>query len=181
MGVLYGKLYALCGQEGSALAPDRAALAAFAEERGGVTVDRILVAAGEDREAARQRRRRFSPGSTARRIRGRSSPPWRRRETTLPDPGPWQPGEETLPPSLLEAAEELAEGQCSGILESEEGFSILRRLPTDPAALAEDYFDHLLQTAAENAAVETAEPYEKLDAAAFYQALEDLRTADKRP
>ena len=181
VGVLYGKLYALCGQEGSALAPDQAALTAFAEERGGVTVDRILVAAGEDREAARQRAAEIFSRLNGAADQGTEFAALAAAGDDPAGPRTLQPGEETLPPSLLEAAEELAEGQCSGILESEEGFSILRRLPTDPAALAEDYFDHLLQTAAENAAVETAEPYEKLDAAAFYQALEDLRTADKRP
>ena len=40
---------------------------------------------------------------------------------------------------LLDAARELQEGQCSGILESQEGFSILRRLETDPEALREPY------------------------------------------
>lgn len=178
VGLLYGKLYALYSEAGSALAPDEAALEAFAAETGGLTVDRILVAAGEDREAARQRAAELFS-----RLNGAAdqAAEFAALAAAGDDPaGPRTllPGEETLPASLLDAAAELAEGQCSGILESEEGFSILRRLPPDLDALADDYFDHLLQTAAENAAVETAEAYGALDAAAFYQALQTVRTAD---
>ena len=68
---------------------------------------------------------------------------------------------------LVEAALTLEEGQCSGILETEAGFSILRRLPLETSVLKEAYFDHLLETAAENSAVTTAPEYVSLDAAEF--------------
>ena len=74
-----------------------------------------------------------------------------------------------------EAAEALQEGQISGILESEEGFSILRRLPLDTAAVADAYFDHQLETAAQNAAVTVTPAYETLDPAAFSDALRQAR------
>ena len=66
-------------------------------------------------------------------------------------------------------------GQCSGILESDEGFSILRRLAPETAGLAEDYFDSCLQGAAADARTTLSEAYEQLDAASFYRKLETLR------
>ena len=92
-----------------------------------------------------------------------------------------KPGEGTLDPALEEAAAALAEGQCSGILESDEGFSILRRLPTDTDSLKDTYFDSLLQNAAENAAVETADTYKKLETGSFYEKLRDMRETSRNP
>ena len=66
-------------------------------------------------------------------------------------------------------------GQCSGILESDEGFSILRRLAPETAGLAEEYFDSRLQKAAAGAKTSLSEAYEQLDAASFYRKLETLR------
>jgi hypothetical protein len=73
---------------------------------------------------------------------------------------------------LVEAAETLAEGACSGILESSEGFSILRRLPLDTTNLTDAYFDDLLQTKAETAAVTLTAEYTALDVAEFYKNLQ---------
>lgn len=56
-------------------------------------------------------------------------------------------GDGTLDPELEEAAAALEEGQCSGILETDEGFSILRRLSTDSRELAGAWFDVQLQNA----------------------------------
>ena len=53
-----------------------------------------------------------------------------------------------LDPELEEAAAALEEGQCSGILETEAGFSILRRLSDDSQELAGAWFDVQLQNAA---------------------------------
>ena len=44
-------------------------------------------------------------------------------------------------PSLQDAAATLEPGQFSGIIETENGFVILRRLPADRDALREAYFD----------------------------------------
>ena len=68
-----------------------------------------------------------------------------------------------------------------GILESDEGFSILRRLPTDTDSLKDTYFDSLLQNAAENAAVETADTYKKLETGSFYEKLRDMRETSRNP
>ena len=79
---------------------------------------------------------------------------------------------------LLAAARELQVGQCSGILETQEGFSILRRLETDPEALKEPYFDHRLLALAEAAEVTIAPAYDGLDPEAFDQTWEPARTEE---
>lgn len=167
VGWMYAALYELYGTEGSQLAPTEEALAAYGEARGAVTLDRILIHFGEDREAAQARAAEaFSKINgaedqaavfSALAAGGRDSAGPR---TVLPEDG-------QLDPELLEAAQALREGQVSGILESEEGFSILLRLPLDTGALKEAYFDYLLQTAAEQAQVTTMPEYQTVDPAAF--------------
>lgn len=167
VGRLYAKLYRLCTTEGGALAPEPEALEAFARKQGWMTVDRLLVAAGEDREAARQRAAEaFGLLNTAEDLAAEFSAlaaagddPAGPRTLTL--------GDGTLDGTLEEAALALEPGQCSGILESAEGFSILLRKETDRGGVEEAYFDHLLQEAAGNSAVQLTEDYGKLDPAAF--------------
>nr|WP_326186049.1 peptidylprolyl isomerase [uncultured Oscillibacter sp.] len=175
VGVLYGKLYTLYLDEDSPLAPDAPALAAFAEEAGLLTVDRILVAAGGDREAARQKAAELFAQLNGAADQGAAFAALAAAGDDPAGPRTFLPGDGTLDSSLEAAAMALAEGQCSGILESEEGFSILRRLAADADALADGYFDHLLQSAAESALVETTEAYDALDAAAFDAALRTAR------
>lgn len=166
-GRLYRQLYGLFCAEGSALAPTREELRQFGEEQGAVTVDRILIPFGEDREAAQRRAAEvFSRmngaadqaaefSSLTVEIGGASAP-----ETVLP-------GDGQLAEELMEAAQALGEGQCSGILETGEGFSVLLRLPLEETALREACFDHRLQSAAESSAVTVTAEYTALDAGAF--------------
>ncbi len=77
---------------------------------------------------------------------------------------------------LEAAALALETGQCSGILETEEGFSILLRRETDRSGVEEAYFDHLLQKAAESSAVQLTEAYEALDPATFTAELAQARS-----
>lgn len=179
VGTLYTKLTDLAAKPDSPLAPEDGSLETFASQSGKVTVDRILVAAGEDREAARQQ-------AAALFTQLNGAPDQADLFTQLAqagdDPaGPRtiQPGDGTLPVELENAAQALEVGQCSGILESDEGFSILRRLAVDAGSLAEEYFDTLLQQGAEKAAVETTSAYEELDPAAFYKRLETLRAENQ--
>ena len=170
VGMLYAKLYDLCLTEGSELAE----LLGTPE---GLTVDRILISAGEDREAARER-----AAEVFSRLNGAEDP-----ETAFSalaaegddkaGPRTLLPGDGTLSQALEDAAKALEEGQYSGILESEEGFSILRRLVTEGGAQMGEAFDRLLQEAAEGALVKTTPAYDGLDAAEFDRALEELRGA----
>ncbi len=222
VGGVYAALYQLYDTEGSALAPTAAALAAFGRETGALTLDRLLVPAGEDREAARQRAAAlFSQLNSAQdqgtlfaslaagggdtagpRLlvpAGEDREAARQRAAALfsqlnsaqdqgtlfaslaagggdtAGPRTVLPGEDGLDETLLAAAQALEENQCSGIVESEEGFSILRRLPLDEEGVKPAHFNSLLETAAEVAQVRLSQGYMDLDTAAFHQALEGLR------
>lgn len=175
VGGVYAALYQLYDTAGSPLAPTAEALAAFGRETGALTLDRLLVPAGEDREAARQRAAAlFSQLNSAQDqgalfaslAAGGGDPAGPR--TVLPDEG-------ELDETLLAAARALEENQCSGIVESEEGFSILRRLPLDEEGVKPAHFNRLLETAAEAAQVRLSPDYVGLDTAAFHRTLEELR------
>lgn len=171
VGMLYAKLYdlALTG-EGE--------LAGLLETVDSLTVDRILVSAGEDREAARERAAELFSRLNSAEDPAAAFPALAAEGDDGAGPRTLLPGDGTLPQSLEEAAEALEEGQCSGILESEEGFSILRRLTSEGGAAAGEAFDRLLQDAVEEAPVRTTPAYDALDAAAFDKALMELRGED---
>ena len=166
VGQLYAKLYALYCTEGSELAPSEESLRTYGEEVGAVTVERILVPAGADREAARSKASELFAQLNGAEDRGAAfsdlMAEWgdpAGAQTLWPEDGTEDP--------LRDAAQALREQQYSGILETEEGFSILRRLPLNTAAVKEVCFDHLLQTAAEQSEVSTTEAYGELDAERF--------------
>ena len=175
VGLLYAGLYRMCQTEGSPLAPTQEELQAFAVQQGIVTVDRIFYPAGEDADAARaQAEKAFSALNGAAdqaevftALASAAGDPAGPRTITV--------GDGMLDPELEEAAAALEEGQCSGILETEAGFSILRRLSDDSQELAGAWFDVQLQNAAADVSVETGERYDQLDPAEFYTALERLR------
>ena len=168
VGMLYAKLYELALDGGGGL-PD---LLGTAE---GLTVNRILIGAGEDRESARERAAEVFSRLNSAEDPAEAFPALAAEGDDAAGPRTLLPGDGTLPQSLEEAAKALEEGQYSGILESEEGFSILLRLPLEGAALAGEAFDQLLQDAAEGALVQTSPAYDGLNAAAFDEALTALR------
>lgn len=179
VGALYAKLCAMAEQPDSPLNPTEETLSAFATESGYITVNRLLIAAGENRDAARERAEEAFAKLNGAENQGEVFDALAREGDDPAGPRTILPGDGQLPRDLEEAAQALAEEQCSGILESDEGFSILRRLAPETAALAEDYFDGRLQDAARDAKITLAEDYERLDAAAFYSALERLRESGK--
>ena len=162
VGALYAKL---CERE-----VPQETLEAFGKERGYRTVDRILIPAGEgaDKQAA----------EVFARLNGGGEEAFHAAKSLSADrlgPRTFCPGDGTLAPELEEAAAALSEGQLSGILESEEGFSILKRLPPDRDALLNDYFDDLLQSATEQALVCQTQEYAELEVEAFDARLQALR------
>jgi parvulin-like peptidyl-prolyl isomerase len=172
VGMLYAKLYELVLTEGSELS-------GLLDRVDSLTVDRIFIKAGEDRDGARKR-----AAEVFSRLNGAEDPAaafaaLAAEEDDRAGPRTLLPGDGTLPQALEEAAQALEEGQYSGILESEEGFSILRRLAAEGEALAGESFDRLLQEAAEGALVQTASAYDRLDAEAFDKALTELRERGK--
>ena len=169
IGQAYGKLYDLFCTPGSPLAPVEGELEQFAQERGIGEINRILIADKGDRQAARQK---------AEELFAQLNSASDREETFTAlaaagdDPlGPRALKSDTFEASLQAAAQALEPGQYSGILESAEGFSILRRQPEDVSSLREDYFDSLLQRAAEESRIQTTEAYETLSVGNFYAAL----------
>ena len=180
VGTLYAKLCALSDQPDSTLAPGKEALDAFAAENGRIIVDRILVAAGENRDAARERAAEAFAKLNGAEDQGAVFDALAKTGDDKTGPRTILPGDGHLSRELEEAAQTLAVGQCSGILESDEGFSILRRLAPEAAEIAEDYFDSRLQEAAAGAQMTLSEAYEGLDAAAFYKQLEALRAEKKK-
>ncbi len=178
VGLLYGKLFRLYEEADSPLA-------ALEEDLEALVVDRILIAAGsgeEDREAARQRAAEFFARLNGAEDQAGAFAALAAEGDDSAGPRTFLPGDGTLAPALEEAAAALEEGQCTGILESEEGFSILRRLPPEAGTPvpAGDRFDQLLQQAAEESLIQTTADYNRLDAASFDQALRTLRT-EKTP
>ena len=171
VGALYAKLFQSACNPEDPLYPGQEALTAFADACGYVTLQHLQISAEEDRAAARERAEAaFSVLNGA-----ADQADWFRRaaeeagqtveETTL------TPGAQQLPASVEEAARALEVGACSGILESEEGFSILRRAETDTTGLAGEYFDTSLQETASQAVIRVQEAYGEIDVPAFYEAL----------
>ena len=166
-GRMYGELYALFCTEGSALAPTQEELRSFGEKQGAVTVDWILIPFGEDQEAAQRR-----AAESFSRINGAADQTAEFSALIAETGGAFAPktvlpGDGQLAEELMEAAQALGEGQCSGILETEKGFALLLKLPLETAALQEACFDHRLQSAAESSEVTVTEEYSALDAADF--------------
>nr|WP_325304444.1 hypothetical protein [uncultured Dysosmobacter sp.] len=181
VGGVYAALYQLYDTEGSALAPTAEALAAFGQETGALTLDRLLVPAGEDREAARQRAAALFSQLNSAQDQGALFASLAAGGGDPAGPRTVLPGEDGLDETLLAAARALEENQCSGIVESEEGFSILRRLPLDEEGVKLAHFNHLLETAAEAAEVQLSQGYVDLDAAGFYRERERLRAEEGVP
>ena len=148
-GVQYAKLYALYETPGSALAPAENELALFEQQTAPLTAERLLIPFESDREA--------DPAAAF--------------DTLLAETGGALLEETDWTPSLQDAAAALEPGQFSGIIETENGFVILRRLPADRNALREAYFDSLLQGAADASEIQVSSAYETLRPAAFWTAL----------
>lgn len=166
-GQLYRELYTLFCTEGSALAPTQEELRKFGEEQGAVTVDRILIPFGEDREAAQRRAAEVFSLINGAANQAETFSALTAELGGVSAPTTALPGDGQLAEELMEAAQALGEGQCSGILETEEGFSVLLRLPLEETALREACFDHRLQCAAESSAVAVTEEYTALNAGEF--------------
>ena len=169
-GRLYAKLCALYeAEEGPFQTP--------APQPAKTMVDRLLVSAGADREAAQERAAElFSRLNTA----ADQAAEFAALAAASDDsagPRVFTPGG-TFSAPLEEAALSLEPGQLSGIVESEEGFSILRRMEekTDPETKERrPEFDEFLQAAAEKAEVETTAAYEEIDPAVFSRSLRNVR------
>lgn len=149
-GQRYAKLHAEA-LSGGPHSPSEEELETFAKQEGLLCLDRILIA-GEDKEAARRRAAelfdQLNRGGTE------DFAALAAQGDDQEGPRLIRAGEGDMDPALEEAAACLAEGQTSGILESEEGCSILLRLPPEREALTAAWLDERLLCAAAEAEIQ---------------------------
>ena len=157
VGALYGKLCALAQTPGSVLAPTAEELADFSGREGYLALERILIPAGEG--AADRAAEIFSQVNTG----GEAA----FSQVKTEGPVTFRAGEGTFDTALEEAAAALEPGQISGILESAEGFSILRRVEADTAGLVIPWLDEALLAWAEEAEILPSAAYETVDIPAY--------------
>ena len=181
---LYRRLYALYSTQDSPLAPPEEELTAFARERGYRTVDHIWIstaAADPGDESATDVCRARAEEAFA---KLNASPDPLHDFAVLaqtysdekdrgqhPEGYTCVLGDGTLPAACEEALADLEEGQFSGVVEAEDGFYLLLCRPLETQAVAPDYFDALLQAAAESAEVSVSRACAELDVAGFYEKL----------
>ena len=189
---LYKHLYDLYATEGSELAPAERDLETFAQEQGYLTVDHIWISTADadpaDPEAAAACRARAEEAFS--KLNGSADPlndfavlAATYSDETDRDQHPsgytCKAGDGTLPAACEEAVLALEEGQFSGVVEADDGFYLLLRKPLDLDAVAPDYFDALLQAAADSAEVSAARAYEDLNVQQFYDGLQQARAAQR--
>ena len=189
---LYRHLYELYCTEGSQLAPAEHDLETFAQEQGYLTVDHIWISTADadpaDPEAAAACRARAEEAFS--KLNGSTDPlndfavlAATYSDETDRDQHPsgytCKAGDGTLPAACEEAVLALEEGQFSGVVEADDGFYLLLRKPLDLDAVAPDYFDALLQAAADSAEVSATRAYEDLNVQQFYDGLQQARAAQR--
>ena len=184
---LYDQLRDRACDPDSADCPTAEDLAEFSADSGWMTVDFIRVDAGDDPDAARAR-----AAEAFSKLNGSAAPendfavlaatysddPDREQ---YPHGRTFRTGDGPLPAAAEAAAAELEEGQWSGVVEAEDSFYILLRLPLEAASAAAAWFDWQLQSAADGAAVETTAAFDRLDAGEFWKALGEARTEEPDP
>ncbi|MBQ2739785.1 MAG: hypothetical protein IJF36_06100 [Oscillibacter sp.] len=147
---LYGKLCTMALPEQE--------LAAFWEEAGYRTVDRVLIPAGEG--AAETAAVVFAQ------LNGGGEGAFTAAKEMWGDPdGPYTfcAGGGIVAPELEEAALTMEPGEISGILESEEGLSILYCLEPDLSEILIPWVDHCLLQRAAAMEIQTLQRYENID------------------
>lgn len=179
VGQMYAWLYELYCAGESSLTPAQEELEAYGKTCGVLTIDRILLPVGEDRETAREKAAEIFSRLNSAEDQAAAFTALAAEGADTQGPRTLWPEDDGLDGELLAAARELEEGQCSGILESQEGFSILRRLETDLAVLKEAYFDDHLLTVAEEAAVTTMPEYDEIGAETLDAILEHAQREEE--
>ena len=162
--LLYEKLRGAC-EPGGALWPGEETIEAMARERGIVRIDRILLPAGEDRTAAKRRAEECFVRLNSAEDQGELFTALARENGDAA--GPRNLTEAGFNEELSKAAGALNIGQLSGILETEEGFSILRRLPPEREPLLDAWLDETLQRKARSAEIRLSDAARSLDPAAL--------------
>lgn len=186
---LYSHLYDLYCQEGSSLCPTEAEVQAFAQAEDYLAADHILIStldvAAEDtaglqacadraEEAMALLRDSEDPAADFAQVAETYSDEDR---TDYPDGYTFAPGDGVMPEDFVAAVRELEENQLSPVIGLDSGYCIILRKPLDLDTVRMDYFDHLVQTAADGAEVTYSAEWEKLTVPDFYSNLLAARAA----
>lgn len=180
---LYSHLYALfCRPEGARY-PGAETLRSYASAQGCMTADTYCLSTADAADdAARSARRQQAEKALA--SLGAAPDPASAFASLAEHFGgevrtglTFTPGDGTLPAACGEAAAGLTAGAWSGVVESPEGCWLVLRRELDLTAVAGDYFDRLLQEAADGAEVTCADACRDLDVPSFYAALTAARSA----
>lgn len=171
-GQAYVKLYALYQKPDSPLAPAEGELELFQRESGFLPAERILIPSNGDRTAAQQQAAALFARLNA------AADPSAEFDALLKETGGGVLADEDWTDDLRDAASALEPGQISGLLETEEGVSILRRLPADSAAVKEAYFDQQLQDAAGHSEIQWTDACAALNPETFWNAVKRGESID---
>ena len=194
---LYQNLYQLYMTEGSALYASQTELALYAAEQGYITADHILLATkdlstGEvlsDEEIAAKK---ALAEELVQKLNAYTGDDLAGYFASLADEYSEDTGRASSPSGYTfttgsmvqefeDAAYALAEGEISGIVESQFGYHILLRLPLDEQAAAdavrEDYFSNFISGEVDAADISTSSEYDKLDPRAIYEAIQAAQAA----
>ena len=187
---LYSHLYDLYCAEDSVLSPGDGELEAYAREQGYLTVDHIWIstAAADPGDAEAYGACRAKAEEAFSKLNASTAPlsdfavlaatySDEADREQHPEGRTFRAGDGTMPEAFEAAAKELEENQWSGIVEADDGFYIILRKPLNLDAVSPDYFDALLQAAAESAEVTLSRRYEELSASGFYSGLISARAA----
>ena len=190
---LYGALYETYLTPGSALYADEDVLRAYAVSEGWITADHILLMTVDpatygplDGEAAAKKRAQAEELLAQLRESGDPSALFQELadeysedsgRAVYPEGYTFTHG--TMVEEFDAAAHALAEGELSGVVESQFGCHIILRKPLDVAEAVEavrgEYFEVIFLSAFQNAEPELTPAAERLDEAAIYDALKAAR------
>jgi Parvulin-like peptidyl-prolyl isomerase len=191
---LYNHLYEKFCDKDSELYPNQADLDSYAKENSFLTVDDILIStadvtAGDTAALAKKKQQAQVLLST---ISASSSPlttfadladqySQESSRSDYPDGFTFAPGTGVMPDAFEKAALALKENGISGVVETDKGYYIILRKQLDMDTVGSNYFDHELQTAAQNAKIDYSDSYQKIDVADFYEKLTEARSKLENP
>lgn len=179
---LYSHLYHLFCTKGSSLYPKQSDVERYAKKQGMLTVDTILISTAKATDDTAKAEKKERAEMVLAKLK-KSKTPTEYFSTLTgaysdddnsekhPDGLTFSPGDGTFPTTVDTAAKSLKENTYSGIVETDKGFYILLRLPLDKDAVNADYFDYLLQNAANNASIHRTAAYKKINPETFCKKL----------
>ena len=194
---LYQNLFQLSMSEGSPLYASQSDLAVYAAQQGYISADHILLATqdlstGEALSDEQIAEKKALAEELVQKLNAYTGDDLAGYFASLADEYSEDTGRAAYPTGYTfttgamvqefeDAAYALAEGEVSGIVESEFGYHILLRLPLDESAAAEsvreEYFNSIITSEIDAVSITTSGEYDKLDPRAIYEAIQSAQAA----